>query len=402
MPHDLLLFLLIPLATGFVGWITNWAAVKMIFHPHHFVGMGPVGWQSIVTRHAHKFATGIAQMALENLLTTAELVERIDPKEVEKRLAARFDEVAETLCQAVVDKVRKGAWDSLPPHVKTMVVAQWKVRSHAFTGEIVDTLRAQAHQFIDLHGLIYDALSGANADTLVRLTKRIGHREFKFIEYYGGVFGLLIGLVQVGVWTIMQTWWLMPIVGILVGLITNWLAIQMIFRPLEPTRYIGLVTYQGLFPKRQGEIARDYGIVAAQEILSPKNLMERLSSGDTGRQIASAITEAVRKRIQSEWQSVKAMVPVEVTEEMLEEITEMLLQRLREEAPQVRPLLEDYLEDALQIASTVEQRLGHLPKPSFERVLRGIFEEDEGTLIAVGGVLGGCVGLLQGLLVLTW
>ena len=46
-------------------------------------------------------------------------------------------------------------------------------------------------------------------------------------------------------------------VGAAVGLITNYLAILMIFKPQQPTRYLGVVTYQGMFAKRQNDIARD-------------------------------------------------------------------------------------------------------------------------------------------------
>ena len=36
-----------------------------------------------------------------------------------------------------------------------------------------------------------------------------------------------------------------------------------------------------------------------------------------------------------------------------------------------------------------------MPKSEFEHVLRGIFEEDEITLILLGGVLGGAIGCAQ-------
>ena len=58
------------------------------------------------------------------------------------------------------------------------------------------------------------------------------------------------------------------------------------------------------------------------------------------------------------------------------------------------PVLEDaYLE-------LIEERLGALEKEQFERMLRGIFEEDEWILIVVGGALGASIGVLQGLAVL--
>jgi hypothetical protein len=44
---------------------------------------------------------------------------------------------------------------------------------------------------------------------------------------------------------------------------------------------------------------------------------------------------------------------------------------------------------------TIRGRLQALSKSEFERVLRGIFEEDEFLLVLLGGVLGATIGLIQ-------
>src|SRR3546814_3210658 len=122
-----------------------------------------------------------------------------------------------------------------------------------------------------------EELSGPNADRLARGAQEVGHRELRFIESYGGVFGFIVGIVQAAAYSAFSVWWTMPIVGAIVGLGTNWLAIQMIFRPLEPRRYFGLVTYQGMFPKRQAEIAHDYGRIRSEEHTSEFQSLMRIS-----------------------------------------------------------------------------------------------------------------------------
>jgi uncharacterized membrane protein YheB (UPF0754 family) len=116
---------------------------------------------------------------------------------------------------------------------------------------------------------VFDLLSGPNVTRLVRLFQEIGGKELKAIVRFGGVFGFIIGTFQALSYSIFDQWWLMPIVGGVVGLGTNWMALQMIFRPIEPKRYAGVVTYQGMFPRRQAEIAEDYGRITAREILTP-------------------------------------------------------------------------------------------------------------------------------------
>lgn len=401
MSDALLLLLTIPVITAVIGWVTNWAAVKMIFHPEQFMGVGPVGWQAILTRRSHKFATGVADMATENLISAREIAERLDPVEMEKLFAETLDSEIARVCAEAAEVVQPGAWDQLPEAARQMIVTQVRTESRKLVHELFDELQGISEEILDLRKLIYDQLSGKNVGVLVRLTKRIGAKEFKFIEYYGGVFGFLIGLVQVALWSVMHTWWLMPIVGVIVGLVTNWLAIQMIFRPQEPTKYFGLVTYQGLFAKRQAEIAHDYGDSAAADLLTPRNLLRLVTEGEGGERIARLITDAISTKLETEWKKVEAMVPIKVTPEQLEQVKLVIVRNITEAAPEVQPKIEAYMERKLDIARTVENRLASLPKNDFERILRGIFEEDEITLVLVGGVLGGAVGVLQGALVLA-
>jgi uncharacterized membrane protein YheB (UPF0754 family) len=402
MPELAVLLLTVPTITAAIGWGTNWAAVKMIFHPRRFVGIAPLGWQGILYKQVDKFAAGVADMVTENLISPRDLAERLDPEEVERLFAETLDRETAEICREAAEVIRPGSWDVLAEPARQMIVAQVRLEGRSLVREIFDRLQGISDELLDLHRLVRDQLSGENAGRLARLTRKIGRAEFKFIEYYGGVFGLMVGLLQVGVWQAMQTWWLMPMVGAFVGLGTNWLAIQMIFRPQEPRRYLGLVTYQGLFAKRQPEIARDYGEVSAAEILTPRNAIRLLTEGEAGARIARIVSQALSDKMRAEWKKVEALVPAELAADPpIEEVQRILVRRLGETAPEIQPALEAYLERKLDIAHTVETRLAALPKRDFERILRGIFEEDETTLILVGGFLGGTVGTLQGMLVLA-
>lgn len=401
MPDLVLLLLTVPTITAFIGWMTNWSAVKMIFWPPRFIGVGPIGWQSIIYKQGHKFATGVADMVTENLITTEELVGRLDPDEIQELLSDALDKLNPELCKEAAEVVQPGAWDTLPDHVKQMVLVQMKAQSASMAKTIFERLRHRADDLIDLHKLVYQRLSGENTERLARLTKRIGQSEFKFIEYSGGVIGFIIGTIQIPVWEALQIWWLLPIVGALVGLGTNYVAIQMIFRPLEPKRYFGFIRYQGLFPKRQSAIAADYGDTAEKEILTPETFIKMLTEGDRLSLLTDIVRSTIRERLEEEYQKAKPMIPVEVTPQMLDEVTMRVMMKMGSIVPAVQPQLKTYLDQKLDVANTVETRMAALPKLKFERIIRGIFEEDELTLIMVGGFLGTGVGFLQAALLLS-
>ena len=72
-----------------------------------------------------------------------------------------------------------------------------------------------------------------------------------------------------------------PLVGGLIGLITNGLAIRMMFRPLKPI-YIGkfkLPFTPGLIPKERARLAKSIGDVISRELLNKDTMKETLLSG---------------------------------------------------------------------------------------------------------------------------
>jgi uncharacterized membrane protein YheB (UPF0754 family) len=181
MPDLVQLFLTIPLITAFVGWVTNWTAVKMIFHPESFIGLGPIGWQAILVRRSHKFAIGAAEMATENLISAREIAERLDPDEMERLFAETLDEQTEVICREAAEIIRPGAWAELPAHVVTMVTSHVRQETRKLARELFDRLQGISDELLDLKKLIYGQLSGKNVHKLVRLTKKIGREEFKDI-----------------------------------------------------------------------------------------------------------------------------------------------------------------------------------------------------------------------------
>jgi uncharacterized membrane protein YheB (UPF0754 family) len=390
----------IPLITAFIGYITNWAAVKMIFNPQHFVGVGPIGWQGVLPRKADVFANGVADTMSQRVLSARDLAERLDPEEMERLFEDRLAAAAPELVREAAEVLAPDLWDTMVPEARSAVVHQVVTMSRATARDVFDDLQGISDELLDLRQLVVGLLTGPNVARLVRLFREIGGPELRWIIRYGGIFGLMVGLVQAASYTALGQWWLLPIVGGIVGLGTNYLAIHMIFRPMEPRRF-GPVKLQGLFPKRQEQIAADYGRIASGEILTPRNLLRLLTEGETGTRIARVVLQRVSTAIDAQAPTLAALTGAEVTQEQLDTIKWRLVERVARDYPDVRPELEDYLERTFDVGGQVESKLAALSKPEFERLLRGLFEQDEWILITIGGALGLGVGILQAAIVLA-
>ena len=397
MSDQVWLFVTVPAVTAFIGYVTNWAAVRMMFHPAEPRGIGPLRWQGIVYRMAPKFAREIANTTGQ-VLTPADIAERVDLEGLVSRLYEEHEHHLDAAVSAAVDTIAPGVWDAMAPDAREQLRAMMLAQAVGSVDGLVEVLGDRLPELLDLDALLIEELTGENADRLARVAGEIASRELRFIELYGAVFGLGVGIIQAALFGVFGIWWTMPIVGGVVGLGTNWLAIQMIFRPLQPKRFLGLITYQGMFPKRQPEIAADYGRITANEIFTAEKLVSAVVDGP-GRAASDAELRRLAVERLDEFRPMIGMVAggADVSDDDLGRLVDVLFERLEVLEPTLRPTIEAHLSTSLRLDELIEDRLGSLDKAQFERMLRGIFEEDEWILVVVGGALGAAIGVAQGL-----
>jgi len=91
---------------------------------------------------------------------------------------------------------------------------------------------------------------------IVELFQRCGREEFVFIRRSGLFLGFLFGIPQMMVWVVWDPWWSLAIGGALVGYATDWLALKLMFEPVNPVRLPGGAVLHGAFLKRQKEVGR--------------------------------------------------------------------------------------------------------------------------------------------------
>ncbi|MEZ4852453.1 MAG: DUF445 family protein [Bacteroidia bacterium] len=231
----------------------------------------------------------------------------------------------------------------------------------------------------------------------------VGREEFKFIERSGFYFGFLFGIIQMAVfWSVVNAGysagWILPLAGLLVGWATNYLALKMIFEPLRPKR-IGFWNIQGLFLKRQMEVADEYAKIVSERILTSQNIFERLLTGPASDRLSTIIHSHVKKAVDATAGLSKPLIQLTQGTRKYIEIKNTVSQRFLEELPRSIKYVFEYAEEALDIENTLRTKMQALGPVEFVGFLRPVFQEDEWKLILVGAVLGLLAGIAQLLLV---
>ena len=88
-----------------------------------------------------------------------------------------------------------------------------------------------------------------------------------------------------------------PLVGAVIGFVTNVVAIRMLFRPLKEIRFLGLKLpfTPGILPKHRSRLAQSIGEMVERELLTPEILRLRLAREDIRAQIKNAVSSFTEK-----------------------------------------------------------------------------------------------------------
>jgi len=86
-------------------------------------------------------------------------------------------------------------------------------------------------------------------------------------------------------------WIIPPLVGAVIGYVTNAIAIKMLFRPLNEKRFFGikLPFTPGILPRERGKLAASIGRMVEQELITPGVLRDRLAKNDVQVKIETAV-----------------------------------------------------------------------------------------------------------------
>lgn len=388
-------YLSMPVISAVVGYITNVVAIRMMFHPIEFVGLARpyLGWQGIVPRKASKM-TGIAVDTItESLITEAEMFGRIKPHEVATEIEGPVLALVDDVIDTVMVRHHAWLWSSLPDSLRATL--KWRLRAQApeIVANVTREVQDNIHYLFDLKSMITRVLVREKR-LLNHVFLKTGHDEFVFIGRSGAYFGFAFGLIQMLVWIFWQPWWLLPAFGVLVGLATNWLALKMIFNPKRGRR-IGPFRIQGLFFKRQNEVAADYGDLVADHIITPEQIVAEMLDGPYGDKLRALIRREVDSAIDHVMRNTRTVVDWTLGADDYERLKAEVIDEVIAELPAMLGRLSGYAERTMAIRQTLVERLQSLTPHQFEAMLRPAFEEDEWILIAVGAALGFMVGWFQ-------
>ena len=191
------MFILIPLISAFIGWFTNWIAIKMLFHPREPKKILGITFQGIFPKRQQQFAAKLGKLVSSELLSFGDIEEKIsDPANVEKLmpvLEAHIDTFLREKLTTEIPMLGMLIGDKTIGQVKGVFIKELQQLFPLLMKQYMNTLEND----LDLEKIVIDKVGRFSSDKLEDILNQIMSTEFRFVEIIGAVLGFIIGLLQV-------------------------------------------------------------------------------------------------------------------------------------------------------------------------------------------------------------
>jgi uncharacterized membrane protein YheB (UPF0754 family) len=417
MSGDVLDLITIPIFSGITGYVINWTGVWMLFYPVRFKGFrlpglstlssllprkvqqipgvmhGAVGWQGIIPSRAAKMGSIAVDKGIAKVGSASDFYEQLEPERIAEHILASARGDVRELVERVMRREHPQLWADLPPQLREAVHDRVQQQLPGVVHGVTDEIGANIDQLLDPKLMVIRHIE-AHPELANKIFRSVGEQELRFIIRFGFVFGFLAGIPVAVATILVPLWWVLPILGVIVGWVTNWVAILMIFEPVEARR-LGPFRFQGLFLRRQEEVSGVYGEVIAEDIITLRNIGEDLLHGPRSDRTRQMISTALRPTLDRavglaapavrvavgtrEYDAIRDSVAVEGVDYTMTPLTDPAFNR------QQRPAVREF------IAARMKEMAPH----DFSDMLRSAIRQDEWLLLLHGGALGLASGMLH-------
>lgn len=396
-----ILYASMPFVAATIGYVTKIVAIEMMFLPIEFIGLETkifgfriFGWQGIVPRKAAIMASIACDTMTTRLIKPEDIFDKLDPARIAQEIEAPMLAAVEDITREVAAQFAPGLWEAAPETVKKMIIRRIQEESPHVVKEVMTDIKQNIDSVFDLKDMVVTNLL-RDKQLLNRVFQEAGKEEFRFIRNSGIYFGFIIGCVQAITWALTHNIWVMPLFGLFTGWFTDWLALKMVFNPKQPTRYLGIFEWHGLFLKHRAEVSEKYGRLIAKEIVTPSTVISAVLQGPLSDRVFNMVQKQVQRAVDDQAGVAKPFVVFAVGSSKYRDMKKLVAKELMARLPETMKHIEKYAGDAMDLENTLATKMTELNAEEYEALLHPAFEQDEWILITVGAALGFLVGEMQ-------
>jgi uncharacterized membrane protein YheB (UPF0754 family) len=329
---------------------------------------------------------------LAKLGSISDFYRELDPDKIAEHLAAVARTEIRDVVEAIMEQENPQLWHDLPPVIKEAVFARVRAQLPGIVKNITTEIGENVDQLIDAKLMVISYFV-KNPELLNELFLIMGRKELRFMQNFGFYFGLPMGFVLFGILQVFPEWYVLPLGGVVIGWVVNWLGITMIFEPVHYTKWIPW--HQGLLIKRQAEVTTLYSEMVADKVITLQNIGNELLNGPRSDRTLQLLEESLRPAVDNAVGPARAAVRVAIGTKEYDQIRSSVAIEATGFAPIAFNDAEFSKRQSSKIYKFISEQMSHMGPDDFVEMLRSAIKQDEWLLFFHGGALGLIAGFLH-------
>nr|WP_307776310.1 DUF445 family protein [uncultured Cetobacterium sp.] len=187
---------------------------------------------------------------------------------------------------------------------------------------------------------------------------------------------------------------LLIVIGSLIGWITNYIAIKMLFKPYEEINLI-FFKIQGLIPKRRHEIGESIAETIQKEFISMDDIVEKLENANIEPEMEKVIDKILEEKLAVEISAKFPMLAMFLNESTMNKIKDSIKGAIMENKDQIIEMLFDTLEKNVNFKEIIIEKVDAFSLEELERITFALAKKELRHIEMIGAILGGLIGIAQ-------
>lgn len=183
-------------------------------------------------------------------------------------------------------------------------------------------------------------------------------------------------------------------IGAMIGWITNYIAIKMLFRPYKEMNFL-FFKIQGLIPKRRSEIAISIADTVQKELISLKDITSSLNADELEEKMGTVIDKILEEKLESEITKKFPMLAMFLSDEIINKIKSMIKTSILENKETIINMFTNYLEEKVDFKKIIIENVEAFSLEKLEEITYSLAKKELKHIEVIGAILGGIIGVFQ-------
>ena len=190
-------YILLVLISGLIGWFTNYIAVLMLFKPRKPIKILFFTLQGIFPKRQELIAEKIGKMVSSELLSVTDIQEKIYSPGTVAKINLKIEDTINQYLHGVFPKKYPLMSLFVGAGTKAKIKTELMQELGNMAPSVINEMVADFGHSMNIEETIKEKVKLLSSERLEKLLNDILKNEFTFIEWIGGILGLVIGLIQV-------------------------------------------------------------------------------------------------------------------------------------------------------------------------------------------------------------